>query len=104
MSETLYEQVQAVLDGRKPSVAPHLRNHPSFPLRRFVRCGTCDTPLTGSSSTGRGGKYAYYHCRRRGCRGVYVTKVELEAGFVQYLQQVVPKPEYLIGPCTRRSV
>jgi DNA invertase Pin-like site-specific DNA recombinase len=95
VNETLYEQVQAVLDGRKPSVAPHLRNHPSFPLRRFVRCGRCDTPLTGSSSTGRGGKYAYYHCRRRGCRGVYVPKVELEAGFVQYLGKLAPKPEYL---------
>jgi hypothetical protein len=29
----------------------------------FVRCGVCGTPLTGSISTGHGGKYGYYFCR-----------------------------------------
>lgn len=48
VSEALFEAAQAVLDGRRLSVTPHARNHPDFPLRRFVRCHACETPLTGS--------------------------------------------------------
>jgi len=96
VSEDVFEQVQAVLEGRKPIVAPHRRNHPDFPLRRFVRCGHCSTPLTGSWSTGRANRYAYYHCRRAGCRAVTVPKADLEAKFIAYLGQLVSKPEYMV--------
>src|SRR5439155_26939329 len=95
VSEELFGQVQNVLDGRKPKVAPHTRNHPDFPLRRFVRCGQCGTPLTGSWSTGRTKRYAYYHCRRVGCSARPMPKAELEARFVDYLGRLVPRPEYM---------
>src|SRR5262249_33066732 len=61
VSEELFYRVQAVLTGRTPVVATRQRNRPDFPLRNFVRCATCNKPLTGSWSRGNGGLYAYYH-------------------------------------------
>lgn len=75
----LFARVQA-LDGRRPSVESRHRDPPDFPLHRFVRCGACDRPLTGSWSRGRSGHYAYYRCANRDCRAVNVTKPRLEQG------------------------
>ena len=91
----LFDTVQAVLDGRRVSVTPHTRNHPDFPLRRFVRCATCTTPLTGSPSRGRGGvRYPYYRCRNRQCLAVKVPKVKFEQQFMDLLGGLRPRPEY----------
>jgi site-specific DNA recombinase len=69
------------------------RERPDFPLRRFIRCGTCDRPLTGGWSKGKmGRKYAYYHCRRN-C--VSTPTGALEAAFVAYLELLRPIPEFL---------
>lgn len=95
VSPETFDEVQAVLDGRRISVTPHTRNHPDFPLRRFVRRAACDTPLTGSWSRGRGRLYAYYRCRRRGCLAVKVPRAELEQQFVTSLAKLRPRPEYL---------
>ena len=73
VSEDLFYRVQALLAGRLPSTTPKQRAHPGFPLRGFVRCGSCGRGLTGSWSKGRSEYYAYYHCRP-GCRAVNVTK------------------------------
>ncbi len=54
-----FDRVQALLEGKRPSVSPRLRNNPDFPLRNFVRCGSCERPLTGSFSRGRNARYAY---------------------------------------------
>jgi site-specific DNA recombinase len=94
VSDEIFDRVQALLDGRRPSVTPHLRNHPDFPLRVFARCGECGTPLTGSWSTGKRKPYAYYHCRQTACRAIYAPKTEVENGFTNYLTALVPKPEY----------
>lgn len=67
----------------------------SFPLRRFVMCPECLTGLTGSFSTGNGGKYAYYHHQKQGCRyASYISKDVLEQNFVEYLQTISPKKKY----------
>ena len=92
VSEEVFNHAQAVLDGKRPSVTPYARNNPAFPLRRFVRCGRCDTPLTGSYSSGRNrNKHPYYHCRR-GC--VTVTKASLETAFVEHTQRLQPEPAF----------
>jgi hypothetical protein len=44
VSEETFATVQAVLSGRWPDVLNRRRDHPDFPLRRFVRCGKSDTP------------------------------------------------------------
>src|SRR5262245_31329459 len=62
ISEKIFFRVQGILDGRYEVTAPRQRNDPDFPLRSYVRCDTCDKPLTGSWSKGRSDYYAYYHC------------------------------------------
>ena len=58
-----------------------------------MTCRQCETPLTGSWSTGRVKKYAYYHYRK--CLGVKVTKVELECAFLTLLGRLQPERAYM---------
>ena len=91
--DPLFRRVQRLLGGTGDPVRPYRRRHPDFPLRRFVTCGQCETPLTGSWSTGRAKKYAYYHCRK--CRGVKVTKLDLEGAFLALLGRLQPERAYM---------
>ena len=94
--QEVFDSVQAILAGNRPTVTPYLRNHPEFPLRQSVKCGGCGRTLTGSFSTGRAKKrYPYYHCPNRECKVVSVRKEELENAFVEYLKGLQPKPEYV---------
>ena len=63
-----------------------------FALRGFVVCGACETPMTACWAKGRNGRYAYYHCRRKGCEayGKSVRREELEAEFETLLKSLVP--------------
>jgi len=45
--------VQAILEGRLEMTAPRQRSDPDFPLRGYVRCESCGTPLTATWSKGR---------------------------------------------------
>ncbi len=90
--ELLFERVQARL-ARREGPRTRCKNHPDFPLRRFVVCDVCSTPLTGSASRGRSKRYPYYHCRR--CKGISVRKAELETQFVDLLESLRPKPEFV---------
>jgi site-specific DNA recombinase len=91
VSEVLFRRVGAVLAG--PAPTPHDLNNPEFPLRRFVVCDLCATPLTGSAPKGRSRRYPYYHCRK--CKGVSVKKEQLEARFLDLLQSTQPRPEFM---------
>ena len=95
--DDVFYKVQSLLAGRRPSVAPRQRANPDFPLRHFVRCGSCNRPLTGSKSTSRTGeKYPYYHCQNRKCAArISIPKERLEADFMAYIQQLKPNSEYL---------
>jgi hypothetical protein len=93
--QEIFDAVQALLNGKRASVVPHLRNHPDFPLRHFVKCGSCGKPLTGSWSTGRSKRYANYRCQNRPCKAVSITKADLERRFVQFLERMQPKPQYM---------
>jgi site-specific DNA recombinase len=96
VSQETFDKVQAVLDGKKPTVTSYKRNHPDFPLRQFIRCGICESPLTGSASTGRSKrKYLYYHCHKKGCKPERVRKDDLERAFLHFLNRLRPKNEYL---------
>jgi site-specific DNA recombinase len=92
VSQDLFDKVQDVIAGRRPKLTGYQRNRPDFPLRVFVRCATCGVPLTGSWSSGRKKKYAYYSCREN-CNGVRANPEELHAKFVEWLGQLAPKPE-----------
>ena len=94
VDEHTFFRVQAALRDSELVGKPKTRNHPDFPLRRFVRCAHCSTPLTGSKSRSRTGRrYAYYHCA--GCSELRVRKEALEEEFQQLLELLKPRDEYL---------
>ena len=91
ISKDTYFRVQRILDGKKPTITPKVRNHPDFPLRNFIRCSKCEQKLTGGWSTGRKGvKYAYYSCRTKGC-SLNIRKEDLESSFYEYLKSFQPR-------------
>ncbi len=62
ISESLYYEVQDVLDGRGRNYRPKVNTLDEFPMRGFLICPECKKLLTGSKSKGRYRYYAYYHC------------------------------------------
>lgn len=79
------------------------RDHPDFPLRRFIHCAGCGAALTASWSRGRSGRYGYYRCPRKGCRAVNVRKERLEQQFVERLESLSVRPHVfgLLGAIVR---
>jgi site-specific DNA recombinase len=95
ISQELFDQVQAVLDGRKVTVAGKRAVNPLLPLKCFVRCEACGTPLTGGLVKGRNRKYARYWCRKKGCRAVKISKAQLESEFLELLRRLRVTPQTL---------
>ena len=62
ITETLFYDVQDVLDGRKKIKRTTVTVDPALPLRGFLICPECGKILTGSASKGRYKYYHYYHC------------------------------------------
>ena len=64
IDEKLFDTVQQILDGRKKVIRPNTKvlSDENLPLRGFLICPRCQRNLTGSASTGRSGRYYYYHC------------------------------------------
>jgi hypothetical protein len=84
----LFERVQASLHTKprqSAAIGQHV-DHPDFPLRRFVRC-SCGGAMTGSWSSGRSRRHAYYHCQRSCQR---ITKAALEGAFFALLDTLRP--------------
>ena len=95
VSKGTYFKVQLILDGKKPTITSRERNHPDFPLRNFIRCPRCEQKLTGGWSTGKMGvRYAYYHCRTKGC-SLNIRKQDLETSFYEYLKRVQPRQDVM---------
>lgn len=61
ITETLFEKVQRVLDGRK-RLKNQIRTPTQIPLRGLLKCPKCNRMLTGSQSKGCRAFYSYYHC------------------------------------------
>lgn len=94
ISEELFYQCQGgKVKSRKVS---HIVKNPDFPLRKFVVCEHCNAPITGSSSTGHGGKkYPYYHHHKQTCEhAAFIPKESFEQLFVEYLSSITPDAEY----------
>ena len=93
IDQKCFDAVQDILAGRRPNLTSYERNNPDFPLRRFVRCGKCGTSLTGSWSSGRHTKYAYYHCPKKSCLAVNVKQEKLQSSFLNWLEWLTPQQE-----------
>jgi site-specific DNA recombinase len=69
ISESLFNDVQDALDGRKRKPGIKIMSVDELPLRGYLLCSRCSRILTGSASKGRNQYYYYYHCSSQcGCR------------------------------------
>ena len=93
VSQELFDTVQAILSGKRPTVVPKRKFNPEFPLKRIVRCSGCGKPITWGFAKGRSKKYGRYWCRTAGCRAVRLSREELEADFTGLLNTLRPTPE-----------
>lgn len=90
-----YQKIQARLKGE--AKAPVRKDiNEDFPLRGFVACACCGTPLTACWSRGRNGLHAYYLCHGKpnGTKcsqyGKSVRKDKLEGEFEALLNEMKP--------------
>jgi site-specific DNA recombinase len=94
ITRELFMTVQAVLAGKKRNVAPEKRRNGTFPLRRYLKCGLCEHPLTASVSKGRNGSYPAYHCSKCTKKAVGATvrisQEQAHADFERLLNLVQP--------------
>lgn len=91
ISHDTFARIQERIEGI--GRAPHRKNlNADFPLRGFVECADCGTPLTACWSTGRNGRHAYYLCPKRGCDvyGKSVKRDLIEGQFAELLHSVRP--------------
>jgi len=63
IEDSIFHEVQNVLNGKSRNVKTPSSRNESLPLRGFLVCENCGGNLTGSVSKGNGGSYGYYHCR-----------------------------------------
>lgn len=91
---SLMNKCRDVREGRSANQGPtRNRDNPQFPLRRFVKCGECGTPLTGAPAKKK--LYFHYFCRNPSCKLFRKTirKGDLESLFANYLSRIKPTQE-----------
>lgn len=96
ISYETFKRIQEKADGK--SVAPHRTDrNEDFPLRGYVLCNDCDTPLTACWSKGSHSHHAYYLCPKRGCEsyGKSIRRAKIEQEFEQLLHAVQPNEKIL---------
>lgn len=90
ISYATFEKIQAKLNRPKVPIKQNVAV--DFPLRGFVTCADCGTPLTSCWAKGRTKKYPYYHCPTKGCvsYGKSIRRQRLEAEFEDLLKTLQP--------------
>ena len=86
-----YQHIQDRMNGVNRT--PNRSNlNQDFPLRGFVACADCDTPLTACWSKGAHSYHPYYLCRKRGCTsyGKSIRRDRIEGEFDTLLQALKP--------------
>jgi site-specific DNA recombinase len=86
-----FRRIQDKLEGK--TTAPRRRNiNEDFPLRGYVLCADCGTPLTACWSKGRISRHPYYLCPKRGCDsyGKSIRRERIESEFATLLQSAQP--------------
>lgn len=96
VSYETFRHVQDRLDGKKPT--PRRRNlNEDFPLRGYVVCADCNSPLTACWSKGRTSRHPYYHCPKRGCEsyGKSIRRADIEGEFEKLIRTAQPNEKLL---------
>ena len=88
--ETFQKIQRRLKEGAKAPVKKNLSE--DFPLRGFITCGDCGSPLTSCWSKGRGKHYPYYLCCQKGCAsyGKSIKRETLEGEFRALLLSLKP--------------
>ena len=95
VSRQLFLACQNGPGQRSSWAAPRKSDNATFPLRKFVVCDECGTPLTGSVSKARGKGYAYYHHFKKGCsKSKSIAKEKFERAFLDCLSKIAPDERY----------
>jgi site-specific DNA recombinase len=92
ISYQTYQRIQERLNGI--GYTPKRKNlNEDFPLRGFVVCADCETPLTACWSKGSHARHPYYLCPKRGCAsyGKSIRRDRIEGEFEELLRAVQPK-------------
>ena len=64
VSPELFDKVQRINHNVKIFQKPKKKESESFPLRGYLLCKKCNSPLTGSTSLNKNKQpYSYYHCQ-----------------------------------------
>lgn len=87
VSESLFNQVQSVINTKRRTTAKRDDLQSLFFLRGLLICPVCGRKLSGSVSQGRSKKYPYYHCLD-GCR-TRIDAVFLNDCYQNKLQQLI---------------
>ena len=91
VSYETFERIQNRLAG--VNRLPKRQNlNADFPLRGFVLCADCGTPLTACWSTGNVKRHPYYLCPKRGCAsyGKSIRRDIVQGEFESLLKSVQP--------------
>lgn len=80
VSESLFDQVQAVLESHLPAKRVRARNH--FTYRRLLRCQVCGYFLVGELKKG----HVYYRCHK--CRGANLREELIEDAIASRLSGI----------------
>lgn len=95
ITEDDYYIAQAILSGyNKDKMKPKNMSKSKYPLKGILKCATCDTYMTASTSKGRhGGRYSYYHCKKKDCTNKERISVDLaNESYLNYLDTLsLPK-------------
>ncbi|WP_454045269.1 recombinase family protein [Chryseobacterium sp. Marseille-Q8038] len=87
ISESLFYQVQSVINTKRKTTAKRDDLKAMFFLRGFLICPVCDRKLSGSIAQGSSKKYPYYHCHDR-CR-TRINAILLNDCYQNKLQQLI---------------
>jgi site-specific DNA recombinase len=92
ITPAVFHRNQELLRANKNTAAKYKKINPEFPLRRFLRCASCDKPLTGSSPRNGSGKYSpRYHCAH--CHVPSIQTEEAHEQFLHLLASLSPDPD-----------
>jgi hypothetical protein len=91
ISFATFEKIQARMKGTAKAPARKDINA-DFPLRGFILCNDCGSPLTACWSQGKKQKYPYYLCPTKGCKSYRksIRREQLEGEFEDVLKRLEP--------------
>ena len=92
ISESLFKNVQLLLNSKRRQYSRREDLKYLFPLRGFLQCPWCNRKLTGSISQGSKSKYRYYHCASVRCKGRFRADI-LDRAYEEQLQRIRLVPE-----------